>query len=64
MLEYCLGNVDAPTRSRLEQLESPARERLCLQRCGTCWQQPFLVADGTVHTGPDHETLLCEVRGE
>jgi uncharacterized protein YuzB (UPF0349 family) len=33
-------------------------ERRCLQRCGTCYSEDFLVVDGSLAIGDSHGTLL------
>jgi uncharacterized protein YuzB (UPF0349 family) len=33
-------------------------ERRCLQRCGTCYGEDFLVVDGALVTGDSHLALL------
>lgn len=57
MIEYCLSNVDDETRRYLavapETIESP-----CLEHCGICCSEPFLVVDGTLHRIDTHETCL------
>ncbi|MFC6723589.1 DUF1450 domain-containing protein [Halobium palmae] len=62
-VEYCISNVDDVQAVREQCSESSARvmERRCLQRCGRCFREPFLVVDGDVVTGADHEALLAEV---
>jgi len=56
-VEYCLANVDADERRRL-QSRAGVREANCLERCGRCRAGPFLVVDGTVREGSTHARLL------
>jgi uncharacterized protein YuzB (UPF0349 family) len=59
VIEYCLSNVDEETR-RLLAARDDTREATCLDHCGRCYREPFLVVDGTVETGPSHEATLAE----
>lgn len=52
MIEYCLSNVDDATRRRLRAHED-AVESPCLEHCGLCRRESFLVVDGRVRTGGD-----------
>lgn len=47
VIEYCLSNVDDERRDRLRHLDR-TREYTCLEHCGICCREPFLVVDGTV----------------
>ena len=71
-VEYCLRNVSGETRERLAAETSTGRdadtddaggvavdERRCLQRCGTCYSEAFLVVDGTVAVADSHADLLA-----
>ncbi|PSP51237.1 hypothetical protein BRC60_03360 [Halobacteriales archaeon QH_1_68_42] len=71
-VEYCLRNVSGETRERLAAEASAGRdadtddaggvavdERRCLQRCGTCYSEAFLVVDGTVAVADSHADLLA-----
>jgi uncharacterized protein YuzB (UPF0349 family) len=69
-IEYCLRNVDSETRDRLLGAGASAcpdagadgadvLEQRCLQRCGTCYSEEFLVVDGDVETAGSHATLLA-----
>ncbi|NHN48228.1 DUF1450 domain-containing protein [Halostella sp. JP-L12] len=60
MIEYCLSNVDAETRRRLAARED-SREAACLEQCGRCHREAFLVVDGTVRSGPSHAAVLDDL---
>ncbi|MEF8853834.1 MAG: DUF1450 domain-containing protein [Haloarculaceae archaeon] len=69
-IEYCLRNVDGTTRKRLlaagagtdadaaADESATVVEQRCLQRCGECYREDFLVVDGAVETGASHAALL------
>ena len=59
-IEYCLSNVDQPVRTTLRS-RPDTREATCLEHCGRCVTTPFLVVDGALRTGPDHDSLLRAV---
>jgi uncharacterized protein YuzB (UPF0349 family) len=69
-IEYCLRNVDDETRERLaadagaspdtDAASADIVEQRCLQRCGTCYSEAFLVVDGAVQTARSHATLLTD----
>jgi uncharacterized protein YuzB (UPF0349 family) len=64
-VEYCLDNVDAATRRRLDDLDGiTVTEERCLQRCGDCYRESFLVVDGELETGDTHEAMLTALRGD
>lgn len=56
-VEYCLRNVDAETRRRLEDRECETVGKRCLQRCGDCYRGALLVVDGTARTAADHADI-------
>ena len=37
------------------------REATCLDHCGRCYREAFLVVDGTVRTGPSHAAVLRDL---
>jgi uncharacterized protein YuzB (UPF0349 family) len=58
-VEYCLRNVDAATRRRLRDVGGVETvEKRCLQRCGDCYRDDFLVVDGDRETGDSHAGIL------
>ncbi|WP_276256224.1 DUF1450 domain-containing protein [Halomontanus rarus] len=63
-VEYCQRNVPDRARSRLERLPDTTREKRCLQRCGTCYSSPFVVVDGDLRVGSDHDELVGALGGE
>ncbi|RBI60474.1 hypothetical protein DMJ13_19445 [halophilic archaeon] len=56
-MEYCVDNLPNDLRAALpaECVGWP-----CLQRCGLCYDEPFLAVDGELVTGDDHEELLAD----
>lgn len=59
--ECCVSNVDAEARALLTESDVDAVESYCLDRCGECYEGPFLVVDGTVVRGKSYEAVLGEV---
>lgn len=57
VIEYCLCNVDDEQRDHLQNLDC-VREYTCLEHCGICCDEAFLVVDRTVVRGEDHEQLI------
>jgi uncharacterized protein YuzB (UPF0349 family) len=58
-IEYCLNNVDADVRCRLRDREGDETvEQRCLQRCGDCYRDDFLVVDGELAAGGSHAEIL------
>lgn len=57
-IECCRSNL--PPDGRKELISSPhrVRETICLDRCGTCYDDPFVVVDGELHTGTSHRDIL------
>ena len=60
MIEYCPSNVDGETRRRVAARED-SREATCLDHCGRCHREAFLVVDGTVRTGSSHAAILDDL---
>ena len=61
-VEYCLNNVDATTRRRLDDIEDEnVIETRCLQRCGECYRDSFVVVDGELRTGSTHGEVLSDL---
>lgn len=63
VVECCVRNVDDEYRQRLGTIDATVRVRPCLEHCGTCRDEPFLVADGELVTGPTVEWYLPERGG-
>jgi len=62
-VEYCLDNVDSTTRRRLDGIDGvTVTEERCLQRCGDCHSESFLVVDGELRTAETHAALLAALR--
>lgn len=62
MIEYCLSNVGDATRRRLRARED-ADEAPCLEHCGICRREPFLIVDGEIVRGDGVEALLANPDG-
>lgn len=58
IISYCLNNVDAETRDKLLHCDLIVVEDFCLQRCGRCFDGPFLLVDDTMVIGASHSTIL------
>lgn len=58
VIECCVRNVAEEDLRRLEAENETVRVRPCLERCGTCRDEPFLVVDGDPVTGPAVERRL------
>lgn len=61
VVEYCIRNVDPQNRGRLDVLASEVHEHFCLQRCGDCEAEPFLIVNGEYVPGP-HGSLVAALR--
>jgi uncharacterized protein YuzB (UPF0349 family) len=60
-IEACVSNVDHQTRSQLSDADVSTSVYPCLEHCGRCYREPFLVVDGELVTGESHGALLAEV---
>lgn len=58
LVECCVGNVTADARKELHESDVQVREAICLDRCGTCWERPFLIVDGELRTDESYSDLL------
>lgn len=61
LLECCLSNISPGAQVALDESEHKVRESICLDRCGDCYAQPFLVIDGNIHLGESHQDILDSV---
>lgn len=59
-IEACACNIDADCRDALAATSATARIYPCLDHCGICHRHPFLVLDGVLQQGNDHEAILEE----
>ncbi len=57
-ISYCLSNVDGKMRKKLRHSNYSVIEDVCLQRCGHCYDGPFLVVGERLITGASHEEIL------
>jgi uncharacterized protein YuzB (UPF0349 family) len=62
VINYCLSNIDEVTRTLLRRSEFEVVEDFCLNRCGTCYEGPFLVVEGRLFTGESHQAILEQVK--
>ena len=58
LIECCLNNVSADTRAAIANSDEQVRETICLDRCGECYDQSFLVVDAELRTGKSHRNIL------
>lgn len=61
LIECCLSNVSADARAALDESDQRVREAICLDRCGDCYAEPFLVVDGDLRKGESHQKLLYSI---
>jgi uncharacterized protein YuzB (UPF0349 family) len=57
-ISYCISNVDDETRRFLQSCGLPVIEDFCLQRCGRCYDGPFLIVDEELAVGASHSAIL------
>lgn len=58
LLECCLSNVSSDALVAMNESEHEIRETICLDRCGACYDQPFLVVNGELQRDKSHRDLL------
>lgn len=58
MIECCISNVDEAIQRCLRDAE--VIKAPCLEHCGICYAEQFLIVDGEIWRG-DHEFLLTEI---
>ena len=63
-VECCIDNVDVNSQQAIEASDETVDVQYCLQRCGICYKDSFLVVDGDVVTGEDHLKLLDTLEKE
>lgn len=63
-IECCSNNIDFGTWKRLLGTEFNVNKQYCLQRCGLCHNENFIIHDGELITADDHETMMRALLGE
>lgn len=58
LVECCVHNLTGGTGGAIDRSDPELRVSFCLDRCGTCYDEPFLVIDGEVTTGQSYEEIL------
>ena len=60
VIECCMRNVDGGDRERLRETggETTVRISPCLEHCGMCRRESFLVVDGELVTGAERDRAL------
>lgn len=64
LLECCLSNVSSDGLAALKSSEHKLNETICLDRCGVCYDQPFLIVDGELRTGESHQEILGSIESD
>lgn len=64
LLECCLSNVSSDGLAALKESEYKLNETICLDRCGVCYDRPFLIVDGELHTGESHQEILDSLESD
>jgi len=64
LFECCLSNVSSDGLAALKKSENELNETICLDRCGVCYDQPFLIVDGEIQTGDSHKKLLNSLESD
>lgn len=62
-IEYCRHNGDCTVNDVLLDSSLDVDVRFCLDRCGECYDEPFLLVDGEMVTGSSHREILAEIDG-
>ena len=57
-IEACVSNIDGQVRRRLDELDTSTVVAPCLEHCGRCYREPFLVVDGELVTDESHAEIL------
>lgn len=57
-IECCLDNVPTDALQAIRNTDAAVETRYCLQRCGTCYAEPFCVVAGSLVSVSDHEALV------
>ncbi|WP_169051772.1 DUF1450 domain-containing protein [Halorhabdus amylolytica] len=63
VVEYCVNNVTPDVRERLATASVDSRGLPCLERCGVCRTDAFLVVDGELCRADGHGALLAALPG-
>lgn len=58
-VECCVNNLTPDGRETLDGSERDVRFSFCLDRCGRCYETPFLVIDGEPVSGDSYDEVLA-----
>lgn len=61
-VECCADGLTTELRSELANSNVQVDEQYCLQRCGLCYHEAFVVIDGVVVRGADADALGAKLR--
>lgn len=58
-----MSNLTSDGRKVLDESDNDVRLSFCLDRCGQCYDQPFVVADGDLVTGNSYQDVEQKLGG-
>ncbi|WP_435320876.1 DUF1450 domain-containing protein [Haloarchaeobius sp. TZWSO28] len=64
VVECCVRNLTVSDRQRLDVIDASIRVAPCLEHCGTCRHEPFVLVDGSLHAGDEYEHALTSLGGD
>lgn len=64
LIECCLQNADASGLGAWRASACNVRVAPCLQRCGDCRRGSFVVVEGELTTGENHDALRSRIDGD
>lgn len=63
VVECCVSNLTSDGRKAIENSEHDVRFSFCLDRCGRCHEDSFLVIDGDPISGESYDEILAKYGG-
>ena len=64
LVECCVHNLTGDSREPVDRIDDEVRMSFCLDRCGTCYEGPFLVIDGKLQAGGSYKEILNVAKSE
>jgi len=64
VIECCVRSATDALRRRLDESDATVRVYPCLERCGVCRRERFVLVDGDLRAGEDCDRALAAVGGD
>lgn len=64
VIECCVRTAPEMLQRPPEESDAAVRVYPCVERCGVCRREPFVLVDGDLHVGDDCDQAIAELGGD